>query len=149
EKFKDNGMVFSFGHYDAGFLDKDIQPFSVLKDDNGNNIIISFVAGQFPGYSLAGSNESPEHRFSELYLTPKIAQLYDLADKKADGLSTFLKKESIKNEMTLPAIGDSQVCLMSNTGEVLMYPKDHGCKPREETWGWYTDPKLAADAVEE
>lgn len=149
EKFKDLGMVFSFGRYDEGFLDRDIQPYIALDDANGQHIIIAFLSGQFPGYVLAGSNESPEHRYSEIYLTPKIAQLYDLSDKEDPKLMAFLQKETIKNEMTMPATGDSQVVLMSRTGQVLVYPKDHNCRPTEAEWGWYTDPKLTEDTPAE
>lgn len=153
EKFKDRGMLMGFGNYDAGFRDEDIQPFTVLKDDKDASQIVAFMCGQYPGFVLAGKNESPESRFADISLTAKIAELHELSDKQLPKTLNMLQKPLIQNTITQSAVGDSVVVLMAkkgkDVGEVLIYPKDHTSKPTESEWGWFTDARLEHEQEQE
>ena len=77
DTLKKETLVLHFMQTNEGFLrPEDQQPFSIIKDANGNDILMAVLEGAFPQYTEEKSPLSNEFRVVRDYLAEKCKEVF-------------------------------------------------------------------------
>lgn len=136
--FGSNAIVFTVGKADHGFLDEDMQPFELLKDNDGNTIVCGFFDGKFEGYAVPKSTHTDEYHLVNDVLIPKLKKIYksvgggipELIEELKDPVTTrdFNNMWTTRGNITL-FTKEGPVTFSSNTDQKGIF-----------NWGWTSDP---------
>lgn len=100
EKFLDKRMVFYFGNHPEGFPDDQMQPFTVLSDQNGDPVVITIIDGDFPGFEKSGSAYSSAYHFTQDKLTDMVEALWNEVEGDTDELVKKMQEGPFKEELS-------------------------------------------------
>ncbi len=134
EENQDVPMIFYFGNYSSGFLKDDMQPFTLLSDDEGRKLLMAFLEGDFGHYAKEGSTHSPESFVVSSELVPKIKLLNKMCDGDLSKIMEALGDDSIHGDMTKLFADRGVVTIFAANGQILSYSENalEGTFP----WGW-------------
>src|SRR5688572_27557526 len=86
-EFKDMDRVFHVGQFPSeGWGECNRQPFSLVKDTQGNVMVTGVIEGDFPAFAVGDSPHSNAYHLVAKYLGPKLKQIYD----RSNGVSDFM-----------------------------------------------------------
>lgn len=136
ETFKAQPCLMFFGEYPKGYLQEDLQPFSVLRL-NEEDTMVAFLEGDFSNCIQKGSSHIPEF-FAANQIQLKLDQMYRLTNHNLDKVVAELKTGSLTaKELSSLGLKRNVVAVMAANKDfsVRVFQKDnsdHGNFP----WGW-------------
>lgn len=128
-------IVFTFCKADKNILEEDMQPFELLKDEDGKTTLMAgFLDGGFQGYTIPKSSHTDEFHCAQDFLIPKMKKLHKygnglpgLLAELADPITAkdFQNAWTDKGNITLIASEGSPITFSSNNTQKTVF-----------NWGW-------------
>lgn len=136
EQMKDDAVLFALGKYEKGFSQEDAQPFTLIKNKEGNPILVAFLDGDFSNHVKSPQNHSDAYVCCQSFLLPLVNELYSDVGEDPDKLLGELKTKMFEKTMRGLGIGDKNVILLLHgSGELLDF-----CGPAHQKFpfegGW-------------
>ncbi len=100
----ENQTVTLFFQHGVIAMDEDMQPFTLLKNDEGQPILVAFLDGNFSAFEQTESTHTPEYHAIDMDIRPRIEKLYKMLGKDLPKLM-----EELKDPMTYRDIGNTMV----------------------------------------
>lgn len=155
EVMKDNPRIttFYFGLNDADFHEDDLQPFIILKNDEGQPIMVAFLEGDFSNFHQAESARSDEFFAVDEHLRDKITELYHENGKDMDKLIEKLDGASFRRDLQQVIVSRGHIVLMTGSGKTIVFNKNNK-QGMEFPWGEvsncldYTEEKVPEAGVD-
>ena len=150
--FKDEAMLMFFGDYGEGEINEnDLQPFTLLTDDEDRPMVVAFVEGNFEEGNDPTYQRSPAYHYVSEYLSPKVQKMFVECGLDLHKLMDELRHPIIRREL-LSGCTDCAVVLFAQNGEIMSFVK--GLNETKFPWGWSSDlhgyeEKSFPDKVEE
>jgi len=130
--------VYYFARSDSEIQKEDLQPYSLIQNDEGKSILMAFLEGTFPSYEN-NDTHMPEHYVITDYVEGKLGEVWGQQEEDLTKVLKVIRTETFKREFTNLFIPRGMITLIAGTGEIFSYAKNDiaGSYP----WGW-TSNKL-------
>lgn len=92
-------LVYWFAKSDKEVNEDDYQPFTILKDEADNPLVLAFISGALKRYQGEGSAISNEFYYSIEYLQTQIELLYEQTGKDIEKLDALLGTEAVEKSL--------------------------------------------------
>jgi hypothetical protein len=144
ETYKDDKIFYWFCYADEGEINiESLQPFVLLTNgeegDKERNMLVAMSSGDLSKHDATEESEfTNDYRMLNALLTPKVAELAEMADGNLDILMAYLDKPVFRNNLKEHLAPSGNLILISATGKAHAYaenPKEHG----EFKWGFTTN----------
>lgn len=140
--YTDNAAVLFFGNFPEKFSNKNLQPITVLFDNDGNPTMVGFIEGEVLAKDKK-SDESPQLQFFNRYIIPTVTRAEkENGDDLGETHKALASDESVADLLS-NALDEATAILVSNYGVITF-----GKKGTEFPWGWATDDLGLATATE-
>ena len=125
------------GSADTDYHEDDLQPFTILEDDEKRPLLVAFLEGDFSGFYQKESAHSNEFFVVNKVLREEVMNLWQDCEQDIDKLVTALKEPRTFRAMKKMFTGRGAIVLLVANGETIIYSenKDAGSFP----WGWTTN----------
>lgn len=125
EEFKNNPTIFYFGHMPSGFLEEDMQPFSLIRGQDGaKNLLAGFFVGEFNNFKQEKSAHTNAFFAAMKGVVPEMMQIFThpIVGEDLEKFNNLLDNPTTAGAM-LKHLGGSTgaIVMMSATGKVFKY----------------------------
>lgn len=134
--FEKDKMVFFFGKYPEGFSDKDIQPYSMLVNDDGKTVMAAFLVGEVEESGDETDGMSSQYVEVDSYLTPKLLKLYEGVEYDLHKLDEEMRKKPFRRELE-GYFPKASLTTVSAIDAVLTFSQ--ASPGHRYEWGWASD----------
>lgn len=124
EIYKDKKMFFTFGNHPEGFPDDEMQPWTMLKDPNNEDLVVAFVDGEFPGFVKADSAYSSAFHFAYDFLQKEIHKIYMEVEGELPEFFKRLNSPSMKKLVAGHGNPRASITILAYDGTPLTYNKN-------------------------
>lgn len=131
------------GSFPDGFLEDDVQPFSLVEDDKGNTVVAVMLDGDWANGGPSGSTHSDEFFVAMNHLRPMLTQLHRLTGGSVKLMIEEIDGQAGNNAITNLMVNRGAVHMIFNDGQVRTVVKN--IPEKEFDWGWVSNSYLYSE----
>jgi len=124
KEYQDKKLYFSFGNHPEGFPDDEMQPYTLLKDPNNEDLVVAFIDGEYPEFAKTDSSYSSAFHFAHDWLQKEIHKLYIEVEGDISEFMKRLNSPSMKKEMAKHANPRGSVTILTYDTPAITYNKN-------------------------
>lgn len=134
-------LILFFGNADSDYLADDVQPFEIIKKDDGTPAMVAFAEGGFVSTAEPNSSHSPAFIAVHKELLPKISLFNRMAKGDLDEVLKALNEPTVEKDLVricCPTPTEKGMMLvLSATGEYIAFGNTD--TELEADWGYTTN----------
>lgn len=132
--YKEETIVAIFGRSSGTLLEEDLQPYTILENEDSSPALVAFLEGDFSSYAQTDGTYSPEYFAVQKFLMPRIQQIARLVDGDVDKLMTELLTPNFRDDMEKMWGTRGTLTLYSDSDKLISV---HNNPLRKSfKWGW-------------
>lgn len=132
-EYKDDGKIIALHSFPAGTPEDDIQPFTVIGDDD-DDLVVAFADGEFVSFDKPKSTYSDAYHMMDKALGPYLSNIYKQQDSKISEFNAELNKEL--HDTVINNFSANRGCISTLTADGTIKTFAHGELRKSMPWGW-------------